>query len=223
MLHWEWRHGRPQLSRRQENDAEVTLATESTGRLTKSVIQYNPPTKSTRILGVHINPMGDFTDHLTALREKSDKMANQLRFSRITPDNMMTFLRTMYTPAMLYALPAVATDEENLAGVQTNMITTALQKLGASKTTPTEIRHGPLELGGLNILDLRTEIGISNLKFLRTAIYSGSEEGKTAAHEHKILPNRGWRVIQLIGTTQRPDLILDGYMGNISPTIPLPA
>jgi hypothetical protein len=133
MLHWEWRHGRPQLSRRQENDAEVTLATESTGRLTKSVIQYNPPTKSTRILGVHINPMGDFMDHLTALREKSDKMANQLRFSRITPDNMMTFLRTMYNPAMLYALPAVATDEENLAGVQTNMITTALQKLGRQK------------------------------------------------------------------------------------------
>jgi hypothetical protein len=178
MLYWEWKHGRPSLYRRQANDAEVNLATESTGKVSKSVIQYIPPTKSTRVLGVHINQMGDFTDQLNALREKSDKMANQLRFSRITPDNMMTFLRTMYAPAMLYALPAVATDEENLAGVQTTMITIALQKLGASKTTPTEIRHGPLELGGLNILDLRTELGISNLKFLRTAIYTGSEAGK---------------------------------------------
>ena len=72
----------------------------------------------------------------------------------------------------------MATDEENLAPVQTLMITTALQKLGASKTTPTAIRHGPLELGGLNIIDLRTELGISNLQFLRNAIYAGSEAGK---------------------------------------------
>jgi hypothetical protein len=64
----------------------------------------------------------------------------------------------MYAPAMLYALAALAVDEEHLAPVQTSMITTALQKMGASKTTPTEIRHGPLEMGGLNIIDLRTEL-----------------------------------------------------------------
>lgn len=91
---------------------------------------------------------------------------------------MLTFLRTMYAPAMLYALPAMATDEENLASVQASMVTTALQKMGAAKTTPTAIRHGPVELGGLNIIDLRTELGISNLKLLRTAIYTDSEVGK---------------------------------------------
>lgn len=58
------------------------------------------------------------------------------------------------------------------------MMTTALQKLGASKTTPTAIRHGPHEFGGLNILDLRTELGISNLKSFRQAIFSDSEAGK---------------------------------------------
>ncbi len=61
---------------------------------------------------------------------------------------MLTFLRTKYV------LPALATDEENLACVQMSMITTALQKMGASKTTLTAIGHGPLELGGLNIIDL---------------------------------------------------------------------
>jgi hypothetical protein len=91
-------------------------------------------------------------------------MAIRTKFSRISPENMLVFLRTMYAPSMLYALPAIATDEENLAPVQSLMITTALQILGASKTTPTAIRHGPLEMGGLNIINLRTELGICNLK-----------------------------------------------------------
>jgi hypothetical protein len=142
------------------------------------VIQYNPPTKSTRILGVHLNPMGDFTEQIEILRRKSNQMSNRIKSSSISSDNVSTFLRTMYAPSMLYALPAMATDEENLAAVQTSMITTVLQKMGASKTTPIEIRHGPLELGGLNIIDLRTELGICNLKFLRNAIYTGSEAGK---------------------------------------------
>lgn len=71
----------------------------------------------------------------------------------------------MYTPSMLYALPAIAADKEALATVQTAMMGVALQKLGASKNTPTAIRHGPKEYGGLEVIDLRTELGISNLKF----------------------------------------------------------
>jgi hypothetical protein len=57
------------------------------------------------------------------------------------------------------------------------MLLTALQKLGASTTTPTAIRHGPFAFGGLNLLDLRTELGICQIRFLRQAIYSGSEVG----------------------------------------------
>jgi hypothetical protein len=84
----------------------------------------------------------------------------------------------MYAPATLYALPAIATDEENLGRIQARMLAISLQKLGASKTKPTPIRHGPYELGGLNLMDLRTELGISYLRFLRRAVYTGSEAGK---------------------------------------------
>ena len=178
MLHWVWKNGRPCLHTRQDDDADITLVTESTGVNTRSVIQYNPPTQSTRILGVNLNPMGDFTNQIDILRKKSNQMSNRIRSSQLSSENVQTFLRTMYAPSMLYTLPAMATDEENLASVQTSMITTALQKMGASKTTPIEIRHGPIEMGGLNIIDLRTELGISNLKFLRNAIYTGSEAGK---------------------------------------------
>lgn len=55
-----------------------------------------------------------------------------------------------------------------------------LKKLYVQSTIPTSIRHGPLEFGGLDIYDLRTESGIESiLKYCRDdALYSGSETGK---------------------------------------------
>ncbi len=53
-----------------------------------------------------------------------------------------------------------------------------LQKLGYSSTLPTAIRHGPLELGGLALLDLQTEMGISTIKYMRDSIYSINKTGK---------------------------------------------
>ena len=147
LLSWEWRNGRPALRSRDPADPSISIRT-TTREGTE--IRYTPTNESTRILGVYLNPIGDFTTQLKVLKDKSDKMANQLRSSRITGNNMETFLRTMYTPAMTYVLPSLAADEENLASVQTLMMTTALQKLGASKTTPTAIRHGPHIFGGLN-------------------------------------------------------------------------
>ena len=105
-------------------------------------------------------------------------MASRIKSSRLSSENTNTFLRTMYAPSMMDSLPAVSADEENFSAVQLSMIAVALQKMGASKSTPTAIRHGPMELGGLNIIDLRTELGISTIKFMRTAIYTGSEAGR---------------------------------------------
>jgi hypothetical protein len=52
-----------------------------------------------------------------------------------------------------------------------------LQNMGYSSKLPTAIRHGPTSLGGLDLLDLRTELGITNLKFMRDSIYRNSAAG----------------------------------------------
>ncbi len=62
--------------------------------------------------------------------------------------------------------------------MQSRIIPAILQKLNVHSTTPTSIRHGPRELGGLALYNLRTEVGIESLKFFRDAIYSNSETGK---------------------------------------------
>jgi hypothetical protein len=84
----------------------------------------------------------------------------------------------MYLPAVMFPMPAIATTEEQLANVQAKWISALLRKLGAARTTPTAIRHGPLEMGGMNIADLRTETGIARIKYMFNAVYRRSEAGR---------------------------------------------
>jgi hypothetical protein len=53
-----------------------------------------------------------------------------------------------------------------------------LQRLGLSSKTPVSLRHGPADMEGLDIHDLRTEIGIAQLRIIRNAIFKKSEVGK---------------------------------------------
>ena len=122
--------------------------------------------------------MAKFSEQLGVLKEKADSFAIRLRTPKLTPRDIQTFHQTMYAPAMRYVLPCLAIDEEELEPIQTKVLKSMLQKLGYSSKLPTAIRHGPPELGGLALFDLRTELGISTLKYMRDAIYSKTEAGK---------------------------------------------
>ena len=176
VLFWDWKQGRPQARLILPTDPTLQLTTQGTDN--PIPIKRLPLDHASRILGVHLSPDGNFAKQLTVLKEKADGFAIKLRSPRLTPQDIHTFHRTMYTPAMKYVLPALAVDEEELGKVQTKVLASMLQKLGYSSKTPTAVRHGPIELGGLNLMDLRTELGISNLKYFRDAVYTESEAGK---------------------------------------------
>ncbi|KAI2493079.1 hypothetical protein MHU86_21463 [Fragilaria crotonensis] len=127
--------------------------------------------------GSPFKPDGDFTDHLAALKEKADTFARRLRSPRLTEMDVAIFHRSIYIPSMRYSLAALATNEEELSKVQSQISRVILQRLHIRSTIPTALRYGPLELGGLGLYDLRTEMGIETLKFLRNALYSDSEAG----------------------------------------------
>jgi hypothetical protein len=79
-----------------------------------------------------------------------------------------------------YVLPCLAVDEEELNQVQSQILTVVLRKLGFSSKTPTPLRYGPTDMGGLDLCDLKTEMGIAQLKLLRNAIFANTEVGKLA-------------------------------------------
>ncbi|KAI2498313.1 hypothetical protein MHU86_16183 [Fragilaria crotonensis] len=175
VMYWEWDKGRPKL--REITPADPTIRLHHGSQESTTVIRRTSVDESTRMLGVYLNPMGDFGHHIKILRQKADGYASRLSASRLTAQDIRIFHRSIYVPAMRYSLAALSVDEEALSGVQTNILKVMLQKMHVSGNLPTSIRHGPIEMGGLGMYDLRTEAGIEAIKFLRNSVYTDSEAG----------------------------------------------
>ena len=136
--------------------------------------------QDSRFLGVHhLSPVGDFSQPLQVTRTKADHYALRLKSPKLTANVERIFHRMIYTPAMKYCLLEVDVDEEFLAPVQSLVLAAILNSLGVARTLPTSIRHGSLSMGGLELLDLQTEAGISAIKLLNDSIFAMSETGKT--------------------------------------------
>jgi hypothetical protein len=73
--------------------------------------------------------------------------------------------------ALVLPFATMAVNEEELHNLQTKIAPTILQRLGASSTTstPTVIRHGPTDLAVMDIVDMRTELGIKMIKCLASS------------------------------------------------------
>ena len=175
VVRWEWKNGRPVIRKIQPDDPTLSLTQGDAP--TPVLIKQHPPTHSSRMLGVYLNPMGDFSDHLVVLKKKADDFSRRIMSPRLTSADISTFHRSIYIPSMRYGLAAVAANEQSLGSVQSKVLKSILQKMHISSTIPTSLRHGPIELGGLGLYDLRTEVGIEAIKFLRNSLYSDSESG----------------------------------------------
>ena len=177
IVRWTWTNGRPVIRPIMEKDRDVRVYHGNNAQ-DASKIKRTAPDESTRMLGVLMNPLGDFGSHLKQLKKNADIFATRISSPRLTSSDISIFHRTTYVPSMRYGLAAVAIDEEELSKVQSRIIPAILQKLNIQSTIPTSIRHGPRELGGIALYDLRTEAGIESLKFFRDALYNNSENGK---------------------------------------------
>ena len=168
--------GRPVIRQMHPTDPQIRLKQGcSTERTT---IQRSALDKSHRMLGVLLNPLGDFGDQIISLKTKADTFALRSMSPRLNSADVRIFHRSTYVPSMRYGLAALAVDEEVLGQVQSRIVQSILKKWHVQSTIPTAIRHGPVDFGGLGIYDLRTEAGLEAIKFFRDSIYATSETGK---------------------------------------------
>ena len=110
IMYWDWKHGRPVLRKRADDDPTINLHKgEAT---TTTTIRRQDLNKSSRILGVHQTTTGDFSAQIEVLKKKADTFAGNLKSPRLTPTDVRVFHKTIYAPSMRYSLPAIAVDEE---------------------------------------------------------------------------------------------------------------
>ena len=176
ILYWEWKDGRPILRPVQPDDPTISLTKGASS--TPLPVDCLPSDQASKILGVHLSPLGDFSKHLAVMKIKADTYAIRIRSPKLTASDIRVFHRSIYRPAMLYSLPSIAVDEEAYGPVQSKILASILNGIGVARTIPTAIRHGPESMGGLALIDLRTEAGIAALKLLRDSVFSMSETGK---------------------------------------------
>jgi hypothetical protein len=175
IVRWEWEKGRPAL--RPIRPTDPTIQIRHGNSMETTTIKRATLDESSRMLGVLLNPLGDFGDHVRFPKKKADTFALRILSPRLTAADVRIFHRSTYVPSMRYGLAAVALDEEVLGQVQSKVVQSILKKCHVQSTIPTSIRHGPAEFGGLEIYDLRTEAGLEAITFFRDSIYSGSETG----------------------------------------------
>ena len=186
ILRWEWKQGRPVIRPIVPTDPVVQLKQGCSDETTQ--IRRSQLDESQRMLGVILNPNGDFGDHTKFLKSKADSFAHRLLSPRLSSEDVRIFHRSTYIPSMRYGLSAIALDEELLGQVQSKVVQSILKKWNVQSTIPTAIKHGPAEYGGLDIFDLRTEAGMEAINFLRDSVYTGSENGKLLRNPRHFCP-----------------------------------
>ncbi|KAI2491160.1 hypothetical protein MHU86_23387 [Fragilaria crotonensis] len=160
-MYWAWKNGRPYLLPINPTDHDLQLSTQGNNDTSTTIRRWSL-NKANRILGVYLSPDGDFTTQLQILHEESRRIRLHTQVPRLTPQDIITFHRTTYGPSMRYVLPALSIDEEELSMVQCKILSAILNKLGHTSKLPTEIRHGPIEMGGLARIDLAPKLESPN-------------------------------------------------------------
>ncbi|KAI2509566.1 hypothetical protein MHU86_4827 [Fragilaria crotonensis] len=205
VMYWDWRSGRPIL-REQTIDPLATVRLSQGQDPNRVVIRRQPLNQATRILGIYQNPIGDFSHHVSILKKKADEYASRIQTPRLTSSDIRVFVRTTYEPAMRYSLPTLVIDEEELEQIQTRILPTIVQKLGMNRNLPTAVRHGPLSMGGLGLMDLCTECGIEMVKYFRHHIYRRTEVGELLVIQLKTLQLEAGILPHLL---EHPTIVLD--------------
>jgi hypothetical protein len=161
VLYWEWPHGIPVLRTPSPEDPTIVLTSGSSTSV--STIKRLDPNTASRTLGVFLSLTSEWTKQIEVLKAKMDKLAGRLLTSILSFDDVCVFYQSIYTPSIRYVLPALSIDEKHLEEIQTCSIEALLVRKGFNRHLPRRITHGPQAWGGLGILDIKTEGGLSQI------------------------------------------------------------
>jgi hypothetical protein len=138
VLYWDWEQDRPTLRHSSEEDPTVILRQSETNK--SITITRTSPDETTRMLGVHLSQVGNFSKHLSILKTKMDSYSVSLRSPKVSHSDVKVFHRAIYKPAVRYSLPAVASYTKAIQKLQSKVIPTILQRLGFTSKLPTRSR-----------------------------------------------------------------------------------
>jgi len=128
-------------------------------------IKYLLPNKSYKMLGVQINPMLAFRDHLKHITTEVSKLARVLAKRRLSP-NRKQLVKDQLLKSKYHAIHLRICTYSQLNTIDKILDRAARNALGLSPSFPTEAIHKPTEEMGLGYAPLKnkaTQMGIEHL------------------------------------------------------------
>jgi hypothetical protein len=126
------------------------------------------PSVGINMLGVHIAPDGNNKDHVHSLRKKAEKWAALMSDCNANKDEVWTALHRTIPFSIGYSLPAVTLTPTDCQYIMAPVNKVGLSRSGIPSTIPSAIRNGPIQIGGLGILDPYIRMGTSQIETLIT-------------------------------------------------------
>ena len=156
---------------------------------TRNPMERVPVTQATMTLGIFQAVTGDDTTEVEYLQGKIQSWCARLASAALTHKQVQTAISCTINSTIAYALPATCMTSSQCASLEKTLKFTALPRMGVVRCAAKVLVHGPRDLGGFGLFDIRLHQLVHHLKFLITHGGSTSVEGKllTACIEGTLL------------------------------------
>jgi hypothetical protein len=155
---------------------QITLTSGHT--VDPAIIQRISTTKGQRTLGVRLAPAGNDFDEFTYRLDQATKMKQRIKQTPLGREYIGIGFRAIWQMMIQYPLGATCFTKKQCSKIQSRYLPTFLSKMGINRTTPTAVRNGPPELGGMEIFQVDTEQGIQHTKLMIAHIRKEDEVGR---------------------------------------------
>lgn len=138
------------------NNKTVTIRTTENGSKECKLGRLEPE-QAERILGIRLPMTGEMTREYDYRLKQMNELALTVYRSPFSPRDTAIIYQTRYKPMIRYALPITNFSSTELHEIQRKFIFYLLPKMGINRHTPRDVVYGPMERGGLGLMDLRIE------------------------------------------------------------------
>lgn len=132
-----------------------------------------------RTLGGFLNPARLSAAAIIKLRKKVRELHKAIRSGSITRKEGFLMPGCVYSPSTRYGMHVTISNDKTLDKIQAPIIAAILNSMGYNSHFPKAMRHGPMELGGAGILDLKTIHGSTKAQHILQHIRINRSTGQT--------------------------------------------
>jgi hypothetical protein len=168
--------GKPMIST--EHDPALSIQLTSGSNSEPMPIQRIPADQGQRTLGVRLAPDGLDKNEFLYRLQQAMRIKNKIAATPLGREHIRIGFQAIWRMTIQYPLGATCFTQQQCDRIQSKYLPTFLSRMGINRSTATAVRHGPLELGGMDIFSLGTEQGIQQTKMLLSHVRKQDQVGK---------------------------------------------